>query len=192
MSELQQHRAVVIAEHTPNPDCIKLVVPALEQDGAGYDVSRSEAGRVSPLAARLYRIAGLDRVLVGPGFVALTRLRGASWDAIAPAATEIVRSHAEGGESWLSETARATRPLPNATGADAERVREVLEREIRPMVQAHGGDVALVEVRGGVVEVSLRGACAGCPSALRTLRIGIESRLRREIPEVESVVSREL
>ncbi|MFQ5697192.1 MAG: NifU family protein [Myxococcota bacterium] len=192
MSDRGRHRPVVIAEHTPNPDCVKLVVPSLEEPGAGVDVPRGDAERISSLAARLYRLDGLERVLVGPGFVALTRRRGAPWDRLAPAATEILRRQVERGERWLVKPPRAPRPAEAPEGADSERVRELLERQIRPAVQAHGGDVALVEVRGGVVEVSLRGACAGCPSALRTLRAGIESSLRAAIPEVERVVCRDL
>lgn len=67
-----------------------------------------------------------------------------------------------------------------------DRVQKVLD-EIRPMLQADGGDVELVDVVDGVVSVRLQGACAGCPGAQMTLSMGIERKLKQEIPEVERV-----
>lgn len=68
-----------------------------------------------------------------------------------------------------------------------EQVEKALEK-IRPALQADGGDVELVDVtKNGVVQVRLRGACAGCPMATLTLKNGIERRLREEIPEIKSV-----
>jgi Fe-S cluster biogenesis protein NfuA len=68
-----------------------------------------------------------------------------------------------------------------------EQVEEVLKK-IRPMLQADGGDVELVDVENGVVKVKLQGACAGCPMSQMTIKEGIEKMLKREIPEVKSVV----
>jgi len=68
-----------------------------------------------------------------------------------------------------------------------EKVRNVINR-IRPMLQADGGDVELVDCVEGVVSVRLKGACAGCPMSQMTLRNGIERTLKNEIPEVQSVI----
>ena len=67
-----------------------------------------------------------------------------------------------------------------------EKIEEAL-KNIRPALQADGGDIELVDVQGGVVKVRLRGACGTCPSALMTLKYGVEERLKEEIPEVKSV-----
>ena len=64
---------------------------------------------------------------------------------------------------------------------------EAVINEIRPMLQADGGDIELVDVEGGVVKVRLRGACAGCPGAQMTLKMIVERRLKEQIPEVERV-----
>jgi Fe-S cluster biogenesis protein NfuA len=66
---------------------------------------------------------------------------------------------------------------------------EAVLAKIRPALQADGGDVELVGVDGGVVKVSLKGACAGCPVATVTLKQGIERILKEEIPEVKEVVA---
>lgn len=69
-----------------------------------------------------------------------------------------------------------------------EKVEKVLSK-IRPDLQADGGDVELVNVKGGVVTVRLKGACGGCPMATMTLKNGIERALKEEIPEVKQVVA---
>jgi Fe-S cluster biogenesis protein NfuA len=71
-----------------------------------------------------------------------------------------------------------------------EEVQKVLDR-VRPMLQADGGDVELVDVdeETGQVKVRLTGACGGCPMSQLTLKMGIESELKKQIPEVKEVVS---
>ena len=59
---------------------------------------------------------------------------------------------------------------------------------VRPMLQADGGDVELVEItEEGVVKVRLRGACGTCPMAQMTLKMGIERYLKKEVPGVKAV-----
>lgn len=68
-----------------------------------------------------------------------------------------------------------------------EKVEKALAK-IRPMLEADGGGVELVDIEeGGVVKVRLTGACGGCPMATMTLKNGVERVLRQEVPEVKSV-----
>ena len=67
---------------------------------------------------------------------------------------------------------------------DKERVQTVLN-QIRPALQADGGDVELVDITDdGVVKVALQGACRGCPMSQLTLANGVERVLKEQIPEV--------
>lgn len=62
--------------------------------------------------------------------------------------------------------------------------------KIRPMLQADGGNVELVDVTPeGVVQVRLQGACAGCPMSQMTLKNGIERIIKETVPEVKTVES---
>ena len=69
-----------------------------------------------------------------------------------------------------------------------EKVEAALQK-VRPMLQADGGDVELVDVLDGIVTVRLKGACGGCPMSQMTLKNGIERILKEEVPEVVSVES---
>jgi len=70
-------------------------------------------------------------------------------------------------------------------------LKEAVEKalsKVRPMLQADGGDVELVDVtEEGIVKVRLKGACGSCPMATMTLKMGIERYLKKEIPEVKEV-----
>ena len=67
-----------------------------------------------------------------------------------------------------------------------ERVDSVLAR-VRPFLQADGGDIVLLNVEGNCADVRLTGRCAGCASAHLTLHLGVETALREELPEFESL-----
>ena len=69
-----------------------------------------------------------------------------------------------------------------------EKVQTTLDK-IRPMLQADGGDVELIDVKDGIVTVRLQGACKGCPMSQMTLKNGIERMLKQQIPEVKAVES---
>ena len=64
-----------------------------------------------------------------------------------------------------------------------DKVQKALD-EIRPNIQADGGDIELVAVDEGVVKVRLQGHCAGCPMSAMTLKQGVETHLKKKIPEV--------
>jgi len=68
-----------------------------------------------------------------------------------------------------------------------EKVEKALD-EIRPGLQADGGNVELVDINeDGVVFVRLVGACSGCPSSQITLQMGIEQALKQRVPEVTAI-----
>ncbi len=67
-----------------------------------------------------------------------------------------------------------------------DKIEEVLD-EIRPALQADGGDVEFIDFHEGVVTVRMTGACGNCPMSMMTLKQGIEARMKAAIPEVQSV-----
>jgi Fe-S cluster biogenesis protein NfuA len=66
------------------------------------------------------------------------------------------------------------------------RVQQVLDT-IRPHVQADGGDIELVDIVDGVVQIRLAGSCVGCMYSMMTLQAGVERMLREQVPEIKAV-----
>ncbi|PLX42036.1 MAG: Fe-S cluster assembly protein NifU [Deltaproteobacteria bacterium] len=91
-----------------------------------------------------------------------------------------------GAKESASGPAAANKPLTNLERIQL--IQKVIDEELRPALQADGGDLDLIDVEGKKVIVSLRGACSNCPSAQITLKDGVEGRLREMVdPEIEVV-----
>ena len=175
-------------ERTPNPDSVKWVVgQAILEDGQWLDFGPGTGPEVSPLAAGLLGIPGVTKVLLGTDIVTVSKASEAGWRELGQAVTEAIRDWVASGLPALG--AAYEPPARRPDDAVEARIRTILETEVAPYVEQDGGEITLVGFRDGVVEVALRGACEGCPSSTITLKMGVEARLREEIPEVQSVVA---
>lgn len=175
------------AERTPNPQSIKWVLGhTLAPPGITAHFLEPVGEGLSPLAARLFEIDGVVGVFLAPSFVTVTKREDREWTDLAQPVVDAIKEFVASGREALGPDfqpeARA------AEGEVVERIRRVLENEVRPAVAMDGGDVVFAGYRDGVVEVILQGSCVGCPSSTATLRLGIEARLREEVPEVNRVV----
>jgi Fe-S cluster biogenesis protein NfuA len=181
MPELRMH-----AERTPNPESVKWVLGrAIVPDGGCATFGPEVDAGISPLAAILLAVEGVERILLGSDFVTITKSSEVAWSELAGPVPAAIRAWAVSDEPALGP---AWAP-PEAIEDDAvvARIRRILDLEIAPYVAQDGGEIALEGFYDGVVRVRLRGACEGCPSSTITLKMGIEARLREEIPEVQSV-----
>ncbi|PLX05426.1 MAG: hypothetical protein C0594_07375 [Marinilabiliales bacterium] len=62
--------------------------------------------------------------------------------------------------------------------------------QVKPYLQADGGDIELVEITDDlVVKVELQGACGSCPFSIQTLKNGVEQAVKREVPQIKEVVA---
>lgn len=176
------------AERTPNPNSIKWVLGQIVADvvsSASFDGSVSAT--VSPLAAPILEVEGVVSVFLGPTFVTVTKSDDSEWTELAAPIVAAIKAWAATGESALG--AAFETPVQADDDAVVSQIRTILERDIRPYVEQDGGEISFAGYRDGIVEVLLQGACAGCPSSSITLKMGIEARLKEEIPEVKSVVA---
>ena len=67
-----------------------------------------------------------------------------------------------------------------------DEINNVINTKIRPLLAEHNGDIEVVKIENGIVEVKLLGACSGCPSAKSTMEELVASELK-EIPEVKDI-----
>ncbi|MGQ0663124.1 MAG: NifU family protein [Pseudomonadota bacterium] len=83
---------------------------------------------------------------------------------------------------------RDAMPKPGLDTPEAVAVREILEQRINPGVAAHGGHIALVDVKDDTVYIRLEGGCQGCGMADVTLKQGIEREILRAVPKIVAVM----
>lgn len=180
----------VSLEFTPNPNTLKFVVnQALLEKGAANYSNRESAGN-SPLAQKLFDVAGVAGVMIGHNFVTVTKGDEGDWEQLHQAARDAISDYlSHGGKAVEGDLAHAPANHTGAQGEVENKIRKVLDEEIRPAVAMDGGDITFDKYEDGVVYLFLQGSCAGCPSSTMTLKMGIESRLRELIPEIKEVVS---
>ncbi len=176
------------AERTPNPNSIKWVLAEpIAEPGVTAHFEEPVGEDVSPLAARLFGVKSVTGVFFASRFITVTKAPDVEWTDIAQDLVDAIKAHASSGDPPVGP---AFEPIPPGPESEiSERICELLDREIRPAVAMDGGDVVFAGYRDGRVELHLHGSCSGCPSATATLKLGIESRLREEIPEIREVVA---
>jgi Fe-S cluster biogenesis protein NfuA len=67
-------------------------------------------------------------------------------------------------------------------------VQEILDEMVRPALQGDGGDISLIKIEDNDIYVRLVGACNTCPSAIMTMKMGVEALLREEFPVMRELI----
>ncbi len=180
----------VTLEFTPNPNTLKFVVnQSLIPRGAANFMSVDQT-KNAPLAKALFGVSGVQAVMVGTNFVTITKGPSGNWDVVAEKVPQLLESHLKAGKpvfdaEWKMEGGTAS---PGSDSAVITKIRDILDREIRPAVAMDGGDITFHKYEDGVVFLALQGSCSSCPSSVMTLKMGVETRLKDAIPEVREVV----
>jgi Fe-S cluster biogenesis protein NfuA len=184
-----EHSMFIQTEETPNPATLKFL-PGREVVASGSVdfASRETAGR-SPLAERLFKVDGIDRVFFGQDFITITKSGAKDWAVLKPAVLGVIMEHFVSGQPILAAEGAAP-PSGDAAEEDDEivaQIKDLLETRVRPAVAQDGGDIIFHSFEDGVVYLHMQGSCSGCPSSTATLKMGIENMLRHYVPEVVEV-----
>ncbi len=191
------------AESTPNPLTMRYVCDRLlVQDGRLLEFrSPEEPVGVSPLAEKIFNLPFVTGVFISSNFITVTRNNSVDWDLVMLELRDYITDYLRTDGRVVYEDAPA-QALADAnerasTHAEAkspedEKIIRILEEYIRPAVEGDGGHIAFKSFEDGLVTVSLRGSCSGCPSSMVTLKQGIENLLKHEVPGVREVVAEEL
>lgn len=176
-------------EPTPNPASMKFLPGRTVMDrGVADFTTAGDAREGSPLAGRLFAVDGVRGVYLGRDFITVTKEEAEDWHLLKPAVLGAIMEHFMTGEPVVHEALLASEVA--AGGEDDEivrQIRELIDSRVRPAVAQDGGDIVFHGFDRGVVYLHMRGACAGCPSSVVTLKNGIENLLRYYVPEVSEV-----
>jgi len=187
-------------ESTPNPSTLKFL-PGRDVlgEGGAEEFPDREAATRSPLAQRLFQVEEVGSVFLGSDFITVTKKTG-EWQHLKPALLGAIMEHFTSGAAIMGDGAPGHVHGPGCShghgahaahdGEDAEivdQIIEVLDTRIRPAVAQDGGDITFHSYEKGIVFLSLKGSCSGCPSSTITLKRGVENTLKHYIPEVSEV-----
>ena len=184
----------IYTEMTPNPETMKFVANKLLYPGKIIDFPDVESAKPSPLAIELFGFPFIKSVFIASNFVTLTKTADTDWDDVIPAIRQFLKEYLEEGKPVINEEeVVVAKSEGNAIAADdddvVKRIKELLENYVKPAVEMDGGAIQFRSYNEGVVNLMLQGSCSGCPSSMITLKAGIESMMKRMIPEVKEVVA---
>ena len=189
-------------EVTPNPAVIKFIPgkPVMGDLAPLEFFSADEAREKSQLAYELIEIEGVRSVFFGSDFVSVTKGADVEWFVLKPPILGAIMEFFLSGQPLFQASADGgSTPGDSGVALDDDgqfneddreivnKIKELLETRIRPAVARDGGDIVFKGFDKGVVFLSMRGACAGCPSSTMTLKMGIENMLRHFLPDVLEV-----
>ncbi|ABI78046.1 NifU domain protein [Hyphomonas neptunium ATCC 15444] len=183
-------------EATPNPDTIKFLPgQPVVGDRGPFDFPDAASARTSLLARALFQVEGVERVFLGSDFVSINKAQDKDWRHVKPMVLAAIMDHYMSGLPVIEEGTSSASSGADETEYEGEtaeivnEIKELIETRVRPAVAQDGGDITFhrFDADTGIVHLSMRGACAGCPSSTMTLKQGIENMLRTYVPEVTAV-----
>lgn len=178
-------------EVTPNPATLKFLPGKAVMPSGTLEIKTADDAHSSPLAERLFSVDGVSGVFFGSDFLTVTKNAG-EWQHMKPAILGAIMEHYLSGQPLVRGNVEAT-PTQGEEFFDPKdadtvaTIKDLLETRIRPAVAGDGGDITFKGFENGVVYLTMKGACSGCPSSTATLKHGIQNLLKHFLPEVQSV-----
>jgi Fe-S cluster biogenesis protein NfuA len=179
-------------EATPNPATLKFLPGRTVLDSGTLDISDRAKADQSPLAEKLFSIEQVGGVFFGSDFISVTKTSG-EWPQLKPLVLGAIMEHFMSGAPLLHEGAAAEAGgdadefFDEKDAATVDTIKELIETRVRPAVAGDGGDITFKGFKDGVVYLTMKGACSGCPSSTATLRHGIQNLLKHFVPDVTEV-----
>lgn len=175
---------------TPNPNARKFIVNKdVKREGK---VSYTEIPQCEhvPLAVALLRLANVTQVHFFENVVTVTQNGASEWSVLEGAVGHALRTFGpEHDPDFLDNVERPKVVDRSTLSPDLVQVEEILDRTIRPGLQADGGDVEVLELDGNILTLRYQGACGGCPSSMMGTLQAIEGILRTEYNPYLEVVA---
>ena len=176
-------------QRTPNPNAWKFILNSdVKRTGKVSYTETRECEHV-PLAARLLRLANVSQVHLFENVLTVTQNGASDWAILALSVEDVIRAALPTHDADFDD--RMPKPKSNGAPLDPHlvEIEEILDRTIRPGLQADGGDLEVLELDGNILTVRYQGACGSCPSAMTGTLEGIESILRTEFNPYLEVVA---
>jgi Fe-S cluster biogenesis protein NfuA len=183
------HEIQITVEITPNPNTLKFNVNKMLLEAGSIDFPTKEKAQSAYLASEIFKIDQVNGVHIGTTFVTVTKKPDTRWEEIAQPLTDKLKSILSSDKELFPAELIPAAPVRNAADNEIEqKIREILDNEIRPAVAMDGGDITFHGYENGTVTLHLQGSCSSCPSSVMTLKMGVENRLKQSIPEIKEVV----
>jgi Fe-S cluster biogenesis protein NfuA len=156
--------------------------------GAQNFNSAATAKEFSGLASEIFGINQVKSVMLGTNFVTVSIQDQNELMNVHEQVESLIRDYLSSGRPVVDAKAMESSSAPQPQNEIERKICEVLDKEVRPAVAMDGGDITFEKFEEGFVYLKMQGSCSGCPSSLMTLKMGVETRLKEAVPEVQEVI----
>ena len=133
----------------------------------------------------MFDIDGVSGVFLGSDFLTIT-IEDKEWKNIKPSILGVIMNHFV-AENPIFVDDESQSEISEKLDDISEKIKDIISTHVRPAVAQDGGDIVFESYRDGIVYVTMKGSCDGCPSSAMTLKNGVENLLKHYIPEVQGV-----
>jgi NFU1 iron-sulfur cluster scaffold homolog, mitochondrial len=178
-------------EQTPNPESLKLVTSQILLPNIIIDRRKGEDTSEFPLGESLMeKYDWISGVFVSNNFVTITKDSPNDWYEYMNEVREFIKMYISNGFDIVAKSyidAQISEKINQDDDSVEGRIKDLLEKYVKPAVEKDGGFIAFHSFENGLVKLKMQGSCSGCPSSQITLKSGIEGLLKRMVPEVMEV-----
>lgn len=146
---------------------------------------REEAGGL-PLAERLMSLPGIEKIQLIGHLLVVSKTADRPWSVLGKEIESVLASYLISADALSSDDVHDQMMLIGRS--TREKVQYLIDAQINPGVAEHGGSVQVVDVRDDSVYLRLHGGCQGCGAADFTLKQGIETIVKRAVPEIQQII----
>ena len=182
---------LVRTQATPNPLAIKFVVNCpVKLEGKATFAQSSDAKGLK-LAEDLFLVAGVEQLHMFENVVTVTHVADVDRTKLIDDVTSVLQTRLPvHNAEFVLENESKKKKKREARSPEIDEIEEILDRTIRPGLQADGGDIEVIDFKDNIVTVSYEGACGSCPSAMYGTLDAIYSILRSEFnPDLEIMIA---
>lgn len=177
-------------QRTPNPNAWKYVLDRDVKLSGKVSYTEIPDCEHIPLAEAILRLANVTQVHFFENVITVTQNGASDWSLLDPAVQNVIETQILEHDPAFIE--KLDRPNPTRRAdlpKELVQVEEILDRTVRPGLQADGGDLEVLELDGNILTIRYQGACGGCPSSMQGTLQAIESILREEFNPYLEVVA---
>ena len=181
----------VYMESTPNPSVMKFVSNKILVN-TSYEFLNIKEAEEFPLIKSIFSFPFVKSVFINTNFISITKIETIDWQNIAQHIRSFILDELNSGVlvqnkeqtiNVVSSSNKLEDKVKKYTNIETD-INAILQEYITPLVESDGGYISLKSFQDGIVTVSLKGACSGCPSSTITLKNGIESLLKEKIGDI--------
>ena len=177
-------------DDTPNPNAVKFTLHEPLTWGISHSYENADQASGDALASALFAIEHVSNVFYVDRWLTVTQDGGADWPELVRLIAVPLRAAPAAAAQSAASVFASRASIADLSEQDQERLKvisELLDKRIRPSLQADGGDLHVVGLAGNYLSIHYQGACGSCPSSISGTLSAIGNLVRMIEPDIEVV-----